>query len=296
MGMRRTALGIVVALGALALPAAASAQDLAPVYVGESLGKGTTQASIVSLTALALVPKSDEVRVRVAFFVPCRGGGERIRASQMLVRVTREGNAFKGKRSIGNFELGNATLTIAGTLGAGGGDGTLRVTSTSKKAGRCDTGVRTFTARPVDPAAKPETTGVVPGAAVLLGVTDQGTGTPYPFAARTSADGRRIDRMIFVMDEDGTYRYGSRVYDSVWDIEFEELRLAIAGNRVTDRWDDPYRNRAKDFSGRRRGSFVGQIGSGGLTATASHHASYRERGYSHQYGVSNVHITAAFVT
>lgn len=198
--MRHTFLLAVALLAVAALPASAEPASYAGTYAGGILSPGAAPGDAASSRSMAVAAVADGeiLKARIAFGVHC--SRVVLNADQLVVRarIAADGS-FAATRSVRSRELGRAQISLEGSLA--GRQISVRVQSTGADSGTCDTKRRAFALRSIDDT-DPDVTGGIP-IGYLAGVTSQRNAIPFPFVARTSQDGRRIERSFIAFTDDG---------------------------------------------------------------------------------------------
>jgi len=191
----------VAALGAaVALTTSSEAQvaALPAAYGGGGLPPAAApgHAPPPRAVAVALVPRGDVMRVRVSIAMPCSHLGGKGAFDDLVVSVPLQPDgSFAGVQRVKSLQLGSARVQIRGFALAARATGTLDV-KTLKGDVRCRSGVRTFEAKPVDPAAPLPAGGPPKPDSLLVGLSNAKASVPYGVVARISSDGSRIDQLF----------------------------------------------------------------------------------------------------
>jgi hypothetical protein len=219
----------------IAAPTAAPA-TVPSRYGGGEIGARATKPDVATYapnTAIGLRRQAGgtKVGVRVSFALACgvsKRGDWRSTDARAVVALAPDGT-FHGTAKDRTSEMGDVTVTVAGTLGLDRADGTVQVRTHFPCGGQ----VRTWSARPVDPAHPPSGTPPAPVDGVLYGLTGQDPREiPHGFVARVTAGGTVAHAFFSYGDTcKGRDRKGSYTFDPVVQELLLETPIAASGWR-----------------------------------------------------------------
>jgi hypothetical protein len=225
--------GLVVAIAALAWPAAAQAADYGGGTAPDSVARANRQLSLVAIRTF----DNGTTRVGVKVAAGCGLGSAR-RAVQQAADGTFSFSATVRRRVPGSPGVRQTSrISLSGQIVGNAASGTVTARLTFRRGGRvverCNSGARTWQARAA--AAEPTAAAPVPNGA-YHGLTGQRS-RPYPLVLRVNAAASRVATAVF------EYRQRCRRGPVEWENITPGARLRADGTfslreRFSLRWQE----------------------------------------------------------